>query len=150
MKCTSAGATILDSNVPATVLSFTLSGLKVRDHVDCVVRNQYKRSTVQVIKQWDGDPASATIFVDADGSSPYDASRVATADGHSTSFTYPVSTSVRVGETAVPTGYTATIDCGQGPQAYSGGPFRSPHRPRTAPPSRAPSPTSSCARPCRS
>ena len=27
------------------------------------------------------------------------------------------------GETSVPTGYTATIDCGQGPQPYAGGPI---------------------------
>ncbi len=47
--------------------SFTLTGLKVRDHVNCVVRNQFKRSTVRVVKQWVGDPSSTTIFVDATG-----------------------------------------------------------------------------------
>ncbi len=66
VTCTSAGTTIFNSEVPATVASFTLPGLKVRDHVDCVVRNRFKRSTVQVVKQWVGDPSSATIFVDAD------------------------------------------------------------------------------------
>ncbi len=125
VTCTSAGTTILDSDVPALVESFTLSGLKVRDHVNCVVRNRFKRSTVRVVKQWVGDPSSATIFVDATGAAPYDASTVATASGASASFDYPVSTAVRVGETAVPAGYRATIQCeGQGPpQAYNGGPF---------------------------
>ncbi len=47
----------------------------------------------------------------------------ATASGDSASFTYPVSSSVTVGETAVPVGYTAAIDCGGGPQSYAGGPF---------------------------
>ncbi len=57
VTCTSAGATIFHSEVPATVASFTLSGLKVRDHVYCVVRNRFKRSTVRVVKQWVGDPS---------------------------------------------------------------------------------------------
>ena len=39
------------------------------------------------------------------------------------SFEYPVSTPVAVGETPVPAGFTAAIDCGGGPQAYAGGPF---------------------------
>ena len=228
VKCTSAGATILDSNVPATVESFTLSGLKVRDHVYCVVRNQlqaldgqggqavgrrpqldhhlrrrYRRVAVRRLdgrdrerserllrlpgldrsegrrdpgagrlhghdpvrrqgprrpttavrsrsrprprtappsrarsrtsriarpSRWSSSgwapPASATIFVDRNGSSPFDASTVATASGQSTSFTYPTSTPVTVGEVAVPAGYSATIQCGQGAaQPYTGGPF---------------------------
>ena len=124
VTCTSAGTTIFDSDDPATVESFTLSGLKVRDHVNCVVRNRFKRSTVRVVKQWVGDPSSTTIFVDATGTSPYDASTVATTSGASASFDYPVSTGVTVGETAVPAGYRATIQCGgQGPpQVYTGGP----------------------------
>ena len=85
-----------------------------------MVRNRVKRSTVRVVKNWVGAPASATIFVDQNGTAPYDASTVATASGASASFDYPVSTSVRVGETTVPTGYSATIDCGQGTQAYTG------------------------------
>ena len=56
-------------------------------------------------------------------SGPYDAQTIATADGDSTSFAYPVSTPVNVGETTVPAGYSATIDCGQGPQPYTGGAF---------------------------
>ena len=123
VTCVSGGTIIVESEVPATVMSFTLTGLRVRDRVECVVRNRFKRSTVRVVKKWEGEPASATIFVDRDGSSPYDASKVATASGDSVSFDYPVSTAVTVGETAVPSGYSATIDCGQGPQAYSGGPF---------------------------
>jgi large repetitive protein len=123
VTCTSGSDTIFSSEVPATVASFTLTGLKVRDKVDCVVRNRFKRSAVQVVKQWVGDPASATIFVDATGATPFDASTNATTSGASASFAYPVSTSVRVGETVVPAGYTATIDCGGGPQPYSGGPF---------------------------
>ena len=77
------------------------------------------QSTVQVVKTWVGTPSTTTIFVDANGQAPYDASVVADTNGATTSFTYPVSTSVTVGETTVPTGFTATIDCGQGAQPYS-------------------------------
>ena len=77
------------------------------------------QSTVQVVKTWVGTPSTTTIFVDANGQAPYDASVVADTNGATTSFTYPVSTSVTVGETPVPTGFTATIDCGQGAQTYS-------------------------------
>jgi uncharacterized repeat protein (TIGR01451 family) len=76
-------------------------------------------STVQVVKNWVGTPSTTTIFVDADGQAPYDASVVADTNGASTSFAYPVSTSVTVGETGIPSGFTATIDCGQGAQMYS-------------------------------
>ena len=89
----------------------------------CTVTNSQLFSTVQVVKQWIGTPASTTIFVDQEGAAPYDASTVATASGDSASFDYPVSTPVTVGETTVPAGYAATIDCGEGPQAYTGGPF---------------------------
>jgi uncharacterized repeat protein (TIGR01451 family) len=74
---------------------------------------------VQVVKTWVGAPSTTTIFVDADGQAPYDASVVADTNGATTSFKYPVSTSVKVGEVPVPSGYTATIDCGQGAQTYS-------------------------------
>ena len=77
------------------------------------------KSTVQVVKTWVGTPSTTTIFVDANGQAPFDASVVADTSGATTSFSYPLSTSVFVGETAVPAGYTATIDCGQGAQAYS-------------------------------
>ena len=77
------------------------------------------KSTVQVVKTWVGTPSTTTIFVDADGQAPYDASVVADTNGASTSFAYPVGTSVRVGETAIPSGFTATIDCGQGAQTYT-------------------------------
>ena len=70
VTCVSGDETIFTSEDPATVASFTLTGLEVRDHIDCVVRNRFKRSTVQVVKQWVGDPSSATIFVDADGAAP--------------------------------------------------------------------------------
>jgi uncharacterized repeat protein (TIGR01451 family) len=123
VTCTSGGTTIFSSDVPATVASFTPTGPKVRDKVDCVVRNRFKRSTVQVVKNWVGDPATATIFVDATGAAPFDASTNVPAGGTSASFSYPLSTSVRVGETAVPAGYTATIDCGGGAQPYNGGAF---------------------------
>jgi uncharacterized repeat protein (TIGR01451 family) len=119
-----SGATIIDSEDPATVTSFTLRGLRVRDSVSCVVRNRVRRSTVRVVKQWDGQPASAALFVDATGTAPYDASTAATATGDSASFDYPLSTAVTVGEIAVPVGYSATIACGSGaPQPYDGGPF---------------------------
>lgn len=74
------------------------------------------QSTVEVVKAWVGAPSTTTIFVDADGHAPYDASVVADTNGATTSFKYPVSTSVTVGEVTVPSGYTATIDCGHGAQ----------------------------------
>ena len=89
----------------------------------CTITNIQLRSTVQVVKDWAGGSSSAAIFVDQDGVAPYDASISATASGDSTSFTYPVSTPVTLGETAVPTGFRAQIDCGAGPQPYAGGPF---------------------------
>ena len=76
-------------------------------------------STVQVVKNWVGTPSTTTIFVDADGQAPYDASVVADTNGASASHAFPVGTSVTVGETTVPSGYTATIDCGQGAQTYT-------------------------------
>ena len=93
--------------------------------LSCTISNNLipPPATVRVIKEWDGAPASATIFVDQDGVAPFDASTVATADGHNTAFNYVAGTAVTVGETAVPTGYSATIDCGGGAQAYTGGPF---------------------------
>ena len=114
--CVSGGTTIFTTDVPATVVSFTLQGLKVRDSVDCTVRNRLKRSTVRVVKNWVGTPASATIFVDATGAAPFDASSAAPVSGASASFDYPVSTGVTVGEVVVPAGYSATIDCGLGTQ----------------------------------
>ena len=91
----------------------------------CTITNRQLLSTVRVVKQWVGAPSSATIFVDRDGAAPYDASTTATANGDTTSFVYPVSTPVTVGETTVPVGYQATISCGelQGRQHYTGGPF---------------------------
>ena len=89
----------------------------------CTITNRQLRSTVQVVKDWAGGASAATIFVDAGGTEPYDASTVATASGQSASFTYPVAMPVSLGEAAVPTGYTATIDCGGGPQSYGGGAF---------------------------
>jgi uncharacterized repeat protein (TIGR01451 family) len=80
-------------------------------------------STVRVVKNWVGARASTTIFVDRDGSTPYDASVLADSNGDATSFTLPVSSPATVGEAARLVGYTATIDCGSGPRAYSGGPF---------------------------
>ena len=81
-------------------------------------------STVQVIKKFVGDPSSTTIFVDQNGTAPYDASTVAAASGASASFTYPLSTPVTVGEDTVPAGYTATVACGSTPPvAYTGGAF---------------------------
>src|SRR5215204_2209040 len=122
VSCQSGPLTIFSSDDPATVASFTLSGLRVRGSVNCVVRNRVRRSTVRVVKQWDGQSASAALFVDATGAAPYDASATATATGDSASFDYPLSTAVTVGETAVPAGYSATIACGGGaPQPYDGG-----------------------------
>ena len=89
----------------------------------CTITNTELRSTVQVVKEWAGASSAATLFVDTNGMAPYDASTVATASGQGTSFEYPVSTPVAVGETTVPAGFTAAIDCGGGPQAYAGGPF---------------------------
>ena len=119
----------------------------------CTITNTQLFSTVRVVKQWEGTPSSATIFVDQDGAPPFDASTVATADGDTTSFDYPLSTSVNVGEVAVPAGYRAMIHCGrtrEAPQPYAGGPFSVHLRTRPAPPSPARSRTSSCSRPCRS
>ena len=89
----------------------------------CTITNIQLRSTVQVVKDWAGATSSATMFVDQDGVAPYDTSIAATASGDGTSFDYPVSTPVTLGETAVPTGFRAQIDCGAGPQPYAGGPF---------------------------
>ncbi len=83
----------------------------------CTITNTQQLSTVRVIKQWDGAPASTTIFVDQDGAAPFQASTVATADGHEASFVYPVGTATTVGETPIPAGYSATIDCGGGTAA---------------------------------
>ena len=83
----------------------------------CTITNTQQLSTVRVVKQWDGAPASTTIFVDQDGTAPFQASTVATADGTSTSFVYPVGTATTVGETPIPAGYSATIDCGDGAAA---------------------------------
>ncbi len=60
----------------------------------CTITNKQLFSTVRVVKQWDGAPASTTIFVDQDGRRPpFDASTVVDpADGASASFVYPVST----------------------------------------------------------
>src|SRR4029077_8896235 len=87
--------------------------------------NTQQLSYVRVVKQWVGATSEAEIFVDANGTAPYDASTVATANGASTFFRYPISTPVTVGETALPQGYAATIQCGpaQARQAYDGGPF---------------------------
>ena len=91
----------------------------------CTIKNSIIPATVRVEKQWDGAPSSTTIFVDQNGVAPFDASTVATADGHNTSFDYLPGTAVFVGETTpVPAGYAATIQCGTAlPQPYSGGPF---------------------------
>ena len=78
----------------------------------CTITNTQLFSTVRVVKEWLGPASSATIFVDQNGTDPFDASRVATANGDSTSFDYPLSSGAFVGETAVPTNYTATIQCG--------------------------------------
>src|SRR5215208_1969523 len=92
--------------------------------VTCTITNRQRTSTVRVVKGWLGVSGSATIFVDGDGAVPYDASAVSSTTGTTASFTYPVSTPVMLGETAVPAGYAATIACGEGgPQPYSGGPF---------------------------
>ncbi len=99
----------------------------------CTITNTQQLSTVQVIKQWDGAPASTTIFVDQDGVGALRRLTVATANGDSASFDYPLSTPAFVGETAVPTGYTATIQCGGAtPQPYTGGPFAVTRRRCTA------------------
>src|SRR5215213_7042776 len=90
----------------------------------CLITNTQLESTVRVVKNWAGAPATATIFVDADGAAPFDAQTAASADGDTASFEYPLSTPVKIGELAVPLGYAATIQCGGGPaQPYSGGPF---------------------------
>ena len=91
--------------------------------ITCTITNRQQFSTVRVVKKWKGAPAATTIFVDQTGVAPFDASVVNPADGASASFDYPVATGAFVGETAVPAGYSATIDCGAGPQAYTGGPF---------------------------
>ncbi len=61
-------------------------------------------STVQVVKNFVGDPSPTTIFVDADGAAPFDASTSAAASGASTLFTYPLSTNVDRGRDGRPNG----------------------------------------------
>ena len=100
--------------VDATGLTATQAQTITIAFADCA-----PKSTVQVVKTWVGPPSTTTIFVDANGQAPFDASAVANTNGATASFNYPPSTSVIVGETPVPTGYTATIDCGQGAQAFS-------------------------------
>jgi uncharacterized repeat protein (TIGR01451 family) len=64
-----------------------------------------------------------TIFVDRDGKAPFDAHARADSSGDRTSLVLPVSTRATVGEALLPKGYTATIGCGSGRRAYTGGPF---------------------------
>ena len=40
--------------------------------------NTQQLSTVRIVKQWDGAPATTTIFVDQNGRRPFEASTVAT------------------------------------------------------------------------
>ena len=101
MTCTSSGAPV---PVTGTATSFTVSGLAVRAKIACVVRNRVPRATVQVIKNYVGAPSSTTIFVDQNGTAPFDASTTATASGASASFSYPLSTSVNVGDNPCPSG----------------------------------------------
>ena len=82
-----------------------------------------ENSTVRVVKRWVRGPSVTTIFVDRDGLPPFDASVRADSTGDGTHLVVPVSTVVRVGEVRVPTGYTATINCGAGRRIYHGGPF---------------------------
>jgi uncharacterized repeat protein (TIGR01451 family) len=80
-------------------------------------------STIRVVKRWARSTGVTTIFVDRDGKAPYDASTRADSSGDAAAYTLPVSTDAFVGETVVPKGYTATINCGGGAQVYHGGPF---------------------------
>lgn len=81
-------------------------------------------SSVKVVTRWEGKPGTATVFVDRDGKAPYDASARANAKGGVATASFPLSTSVTVGETRVPSGYRAVINCGAGWRTYRGGPFR--------------------------
>jgi uncharacterized repeat protein (TIGR01451 family) len=83
-----------------------------------------KTATIRVVKMWVGTRGTTTIFVDRNGSAPYDASTVADSNGDRASFAVPVSSRATVGEQSVPPGYAATINCGAGPRAYRGGPFK--------------------------
>ena len=51
----------------------------------CVITNTQQFSTVRVVKNWVGLRSTATLFVDADGVAPYDASTTAPGDGDSVS-----------------------------------------------------------------
>ena len=114
------GAPVAYTGGPFAVTSPAIDGATIT----CTIVNTQQLSKIRVIKNWSGTPTSATIFVDQNGVAPFDASTVATADGHNTFFTYPVSTPAFVGETAVPAGFTATIQCGAAaPQPYAGGAF---------------------------
>jgi len=122
----SSGGAITGTPTAAGTFNFTLrvtdaTGLTATQALSITIAfaDCNPKSTVQVVKTWVGAPSTTTIFVDANGQAPYDASIVADTSGATTSFSYPLSTPVVVGETAVPTGYTATIDCGQGAQPYS-------------------------------
>jgi uncharacterized repeat protein (TIGR01451 family) len=68
--------------------------------------------------------SSTTIFVDRNGRAPFDASTRTSSSGERVSFTLPLATRVMIGEVALPRGFVASIDCGAGPRAYAGGPFR--------------------------
>ena len=100
--------------------SFFIDNLPYTGSTTCTVKNKRNTSTVKIVKDWVGGAGSAEIFVDANGTAPYDASVVSTQDNNtSTQFTYVVGTQVKVGEVAVPAGYDATIDCGGGSTAYT-------------------------------
>ena len=80
---------------------------------------------MRVEKQWDGAPASTTIFVDQDGVTPFDASVVADSDGDNTSFDYLPGTAVFVGETTPGAGRVRGHDPvrHRDAAALQGGPF---------------------------
>ncbi len=97
----------------------------------CTITNRQLLSTVRVVKQWDGAPASTTIFVDQDGAAALRARRSRPPTGTSASFVYPVGTATTVGETPIPAGYSATIDCGDRPAGRTpAAGSQSPRRPQ--------------------
>ena len=113
----------------------------------CTITNTQLRSTVQIVKQWDGAPSSTTIFVDSDGCCALRRLHGRDRRRDERSFVYPVSTATAVGETPIPTGYSATIDCGDRPPGLHRRPLPSHIAGRTAPPSPARSRTGSYSRP---
>ena len=97
--------------------------------ITCTITNKQKTSTVRVVKDWVGATVTTTIFVDAGRRGAVRRLDRRNCDRRQPPFTYPISTPVTVGETPVPAGYAATIQCGTGARSRT-----RVHRSRSPPP----------------